>query len=176
MLADDTPLFVDGDGGGEIDPVTVPECELDTEVIVRAAFAEEKAAEPATEPDQEPVEQPEEEPAQEPVEEPDEEPAQEPVEEPEEKPAEEPITDGAPVANALVYTGEVQALVSGGEGWLFSTDCDTYSEDIPTAVDAGEYTVFYKTAEEAEAQSMVVTVAKADAVVIAPPVATVPED
>ena len=160
--------------------MTVPECELDTEVIVRAAFAEEKAAEPATEPAQEPVEQPEEEPVQKPVEEPVQEPVEEPVEkpvqEPVEEPAEEPITDGAPVANALVYTGEAQALVSGGEGWLFSTDGDTYSEDIPTAVDAGEYTVFYKTAEEAEAQSMVVTVAKADAMVIAPPVATVPED
>ena len=45
VLADDTPLFVDGDGDGKIDAVIVQECELGTEVIVRAAFTGEKAAE-----------------------------------------------------------------------------------------------------------------------------------
>ena len=72
-----------------------------------------------------------------------------------------------PVANALVYTGEAQALVSG-EGWLYSLDGETYSADIPTAVDAGDYTVYYKTAEDAEAQTMTVTVAKADVVLVIP--------
>ena len=35
-------------------------------------------------------------------------------------------------------------------------------------MDAGEYTVYYKTAEDAEAQTLTVTVAKADVVLIPP--------
>ena len=113
------------------------------------------------------------------------EPAEEPVEEPAtgeegetsgdagedgtEEPAEEPANDGAPVANALVYTGEAQALVSAGEGWLFSTDGQTYAPEIPTAVDAGEYTVYYVPAgTDGEVRSLVAIVSKADVVLIPP--------
>ena len=85
-----------------------------------------------------------------------------------EQPADEQPADGAPVANALVYTGEAQALVSAGEGWLFSVDGEAFTADIPVAVDAGDYTVFYKAAEDAEAQALTVTVAKADVVLVPP--------
>ena len=85
-----------------------------------------------------------------------------------EQPAEEQPADGAPVANALVYTGEAQALVSAGEGWLFSVDGEAFTADIPTAVDAGDYTVFFKAADDAEAQALTVTVAKADVVLVPP--------
>lgn len=93
---------------------------------------------------------------------------EEPGEETEEAPTDEHSVPDAPVANALVYTGEAQALVSTGEGWLFSMDGEAYTPDIPTAVDAGEYTVFFKAAEDAEAQAVTVTVAKADVVLIPP--------
>ena len=83
-------------------------------------------------------------------------------------PDEQPTTDTAPVANTLVYTGEAQALVSAGEGWLYSLDGEAFTADIPTAVDAGEYTVFFKAAEDAGAQALTVTVAKADVVLIPP--------
>ena len=82
----------------------------------------------------------------------------------EEQPAEE-----GPVANALTYTGEAQALVSG-EGWLYSLDGESYAAEIPVAVDAGEYTVYFKTADDAEPQTVTVTVAKAE-VSFVPPVA-----
>ena len=87
---------------------------------------------------------------------------------PEEQPADEQPANGAPVANALVYTGEAQALVSAGEGWLFSVDGEAFTADIPVAVDAGDYTVFFKAAEDAEAQALTVTVAKADVVLVPP--------
>lgn len=86
----------------------------------------------------------------------------------EEQPAEEATTDGAPVANALTYTGEAQPLVTAGEGWLFSMDGEAFTADIPTAVDAGDYTLFFKAAEDAEPQALTVTVAKADVVLIPP--------
>ena len=87
----------------------------------------------------------------------------------EEAPAEEAQpADGAPVANALTYTGEAQALVTAGKGWLFSMDGEAFTADIPTAVDAGDYTVFFKAAEDAEAQALTVTVAKADVTLIPP--------
>jgi hypothetical protein len=84
------------------------------------------------------------------------------------QPTDERPADGAPVANALVYTGEAQALVSAGEGWLFSVDGEAFTADIPVAVDAGDYTVFFKAAEDAEAQALTVTVAKADVVLVPP--------
>ena len=80
----------------------------------------------------------------------------------------------APVANALTYTGEVQALVSG-EGFLFSLDGESFSAEAPTAVNAGEYTVYFKAAEDAEAQTLTVVVAKAD-VVFTPPEAATSEE
>ena len=223
-LADGTPLFVDADEDGKIDPVIARDYELGTEVYVWAEFAdpsvseqpaeeqpteeqpaEEQPAEerPAEEPAEQPVEeepaeeQPaEEEPAEEePAEEEpaEEEPAEEesaeeqPVEEQpaEEQPAEEqpeagesaeepageePV--GEPMANELTYTGEAQALVSGKGEWLYSLDGEIYGEEIPTAVNAGEYTVYFKATEAAEPQTITVTVAKADAEFI-PPVAAV---
>ncbi len=83
---------------------------------------------------------------------------------------EEPSVEAVPAlptANALTYTGEAQALVSG-EGWLYSLDGESYGPEIPTAVDAGEYTVYFKAAGEAEAQALTVVIAKADVVFIAP--------
>ena len=70
----------------------------------------------------------------------------------------------------LTYTGEAQALVVG-EGWLYSLDGESYSEEIPTAIDAGEYTVYYIPVDaqaEAEPQTLTVTVAKADVAFTAP--------
>ena len=73
-----------------------------------------------------------------------------------------------PVANELTYTGEAQPLVSAEGEWLYSLDGETYSAEIPTAIDAGEYTVFFKAAEADEPQTLTVTVAKADVVFTAP--------
>ena len=263
-LVDGTPVFVDGDGDGEIDPVIVGKHELGTEVYVWAEFAE---TEPAEEPVVEEALADEESlVAEEPVAEEealveeeapvDEEPAkdedadlQKPspmgkVDQPEagtdEVPGdmpgaseitetepesidevdieagpaaeetssvtadaatqgasqpdlaensplesfpgaavspkgealetEEPSVEAAPAlptANALTYTGEAQALVSG-EGWLYSLDGESYGPEIPTAVDAGEYAVYFKAAGDAEAQALTVVIAKADVVFIAP--------
>ena len=78
--------------------------------------------------------------------------------------------ENAPVvANALVYTGDAQPLVTAEGEWLYSLDGESFTADIPAAVNAGVYTVYYKAAEDAEAQSVVVTVDKAD-VVFTPPV------
>lgn len=211
VLEDGTPLFVDADGDGGIDPV-IAHVDAQPEVKVWASFAEvgeqpadeqpaeeapaeeapaeEAPAEEAPAKEQPAEEAPageapaEEQPAEEvPAEEApageapaEEQPAEEapakeaPAEEQpaEEAPAEEQPTDGTPVANVLTYTGEAQALVVAGEGWLFSMDGEAFTADIPTAVDAGEYTVFYKAAEDAEAQALTVTVAKADVVLIPP--------
>ena len=188
-LADGSPLFVDADRDGQIDPVTVRESELGTEVYVWAVFTEAEAEEaPADEPAEEPAEEPVDDPADDPAEQPADgqpQPANDDgdAEEAEPSAGQEPSHDGEgggaaaltdevpgdpPVANALTYTGEAQALVSAGEGWLFSTDGETYAPDIPTAVDAGEYTVYFKAAEDAEAQSLAVAVAKADVVLIPP--------
>ena len=78
--------------------------------------------------------------------------------------------ENAPVvANALVYTGDAQPLVTAEGEWLYSLDGENFTADIPAAVNAGVYTVYYRAAEDAEAQSVVVTVDKAD-VVFTPPV------
>lgn len=55
----------------------------------------------------------------------------------------------APTANTgLVYKGTAQELISAGSAdfgtLLYSLDDTSYSEDIPTATDAGSYTVYYK--------------------------------
>ena len=244
-LVDGTPLFVDADEDGEIDPVIVRDEEMGTDVYVWAEFADPaEAEEPAEVPaeeqpaDEKSTEEPaeeepaEEEPAEEELaeeepaeeepaeeepaeEEPaeeesaeeeaaaepaEEEPAeQEPAEEepaaeesavesieepaeeqPVEEPAEEPVAEEPaeeetivePTANELTYTGEAQALVYGEGAWLYSLDGETYGEEIPTAVNAGEYTVYFKATEADEPQSITVTVAKADAE-FTPPVAAV---
>ena len=142
--------------------------------------AEEEPAEeePADEEpvDEEPAEEvpAEEEPVEEePVEE---EPAEEePVDE---EPADEEIAEALPVANELTYTGEAQALVSveGIEegAFLYSLDGEEFTAELPAAVNAGEYTVYYKAAEGAddEVSTLTVTVAKADVVLIPPVAAT----
>ncbi len=58
------------------------------------------------------------------------------------------ITAPTPIEN-LVYTGSAQALVTAGSAdfgtLLYSLEENgTYSADIPTATDAGDYTVYYK--------------------------------
>ena len=113
---------------------------------------------------------------------PDEQPAEEePAEEEaseaavEAEPVEEQPEVKAPVANALTYTGEAQALISAQGAWLYSLDGENYGEDIPTAVDAGDYTVYFKADMDAEPETLTVTVAKAD-VTFTPPVAAFIED
>ena len=53
-----------------------------------------------------------------------------------------------PEANALSYTGSSQELVTAGEGtggtFKYSTDSTNWSTSIPTKIDAGTYTVYYK--------------------------------
>lgn len=69
----------------------------------------------------------------------------------------------------LVYTGEPQELVERQEGaWTYSLDGETFSTEVPTAVNAGEYTVYMKEWEK-EAVAVVVTIARAD-VTFTPPV------
>jgi len=54
----------------------------------------------------------------------------------------------APTANDLTYTGSAQALVTAGTAtygtMVYSLDGETYSDAIPTATNAGDYTVYYK--------------------------------
>lgn len=124
------------------------------------------------------AEEPAEEPAvEEPVEEPaTEELAEEPTEEPVVEPAQDDEPEGVfipalPTANELTYTGDAQVLVTG-EGWLYSMDGENYSAELPAAVNAGEYTVYFIPADaiDAQPQAMTVTVEKAN-VVFTPPVA-----
>lgn len=73
----------------------------------------------------------------------------------------------APTANALTYNGTEQALVTAGKTtggtMLYRLDDSQWSEQIPTAKNAGEYTVWYKVQGNAEyadvaEQSLTVTV------------------
>ena len=75
----------------------------------------------------------------------------------------------APTANALTYNGTEQALVTAGKTtggtMLYRLDDSEWSEQIPTAKNAGEYTVWYKVQGDAEyadvaEQNVTVTVAK----------------
>ena len=75
----------------------------------------------------------------------------------------------APTVNALTYNGAEQALVTAGKTtggtMLYRLDDSEWSEQIPTAKNAGEYTVWYKVQGNAEyadvaEQSLTVTVAK----------------
>ena len=75
----------------------------------------------------------------------------------------------APTANALTYNGTEQALVTAGKTtggtMLYRLDNSEWSEQIPTAKNAGEYTVWYKVQGNAEyadvaEQNVTVTVAK----------------
>ena len=62
------------------------------------------------------------------------------------------VTAPAAVEN-LIYTGGSLNLVAAGTTdfgtLLYSTDDNNYSKDIPTATDAGTYTVYYKVAGDA---------------------------
>ena len=77
----------------------------------------------------------------------------------------------SPVAiEGFVYTGEPQELILPQTGdWTYSLDGETCTSELPTAVNAGEYTVYMKEGE-AEAVVITVTIAKAD-VIFTPPVA-----
>ena len=63
-----------------------------------------------------------------------------------------------------------------GAGRLYSLDGETCSAEAPVAVNAGEYTVYFKAAEEAETQALTVVIAKADVVFIAPVAAATGEE
>lgn len=60
----------------------------------------------------------------------------------------------APAANALTYNGAEQALVTAGKTtggtMLYRLDDSEWSEQLPTAKNAGEYTVWYKVQGNAE--------------------------
>ena len=75
----------------------------------------------------------------------------------------------APTANALTYNGAEQALVTAGKTtggtMIYRLNNSEWSEQIPTAKNAGEYTVWYKVQGNAEyadvaEQNVTVTVAK----------------
>ena len=192
--------FVEAEESTAEEPTEEPAVEEPAEEPTDEEPAEEPATEEpaAEEPTEEPAaeepaaEEPAEEPAaEEPTEEPAveepaaEEPAQEPsIEEEASEPAQQPsvekeVSEAAPAlptANALTYTGEAQALVTG-EGWLYSLDGEAYSAELPAAVNAGEYTVYFIPADaiDAQPQALTVTVAKAD-VVFTPPVTVTGEE
>ncbi len=77
----------------------------------------------------------------------------------------------APAAiGGLVYSGAEQQLVTAGEAlggtMVYSLDGETYGGDIPTAVNAGEYTVYYKVESDSNhndtaAASVTVTIGRA---------------
>lgn len=82
----------------------------------------------------------------------------------------------APTANALTYNGAEQALVTAGKTtggtMLYRFDNSEWSEQLPTAKNAGEYTVWYKVQGNAEyadvaEQNVTVTVAKKSVTVTA---------
>ena len=75
----------------------------------------------------------------------------------------------APTANALTYNGSEQALVTAGQTtggtMLYRLGDSEWSEQLPTAKNAGEYTVWYKVQGNAEyadvaEQNVTVTVAR----------------
>ena len=89
----------------------------------------------------------------------------------------------APVAATLeTYNGSAQILINAGSttgGTLqYKVGDGTYSEDLPTGTDAGEYTVYYKVVgnsnynDVAEASLSTITIAKATPTVTAPTAAT----
>lgn len=82
----------------------------------------------------------------------------------------------APTVNTLTYNGAEQALVAAGKTtggtMLYRLDGSEWSEQIPTAKNAGEYTVWYKVQGNAEyanvaEQNVTVTVAKKSVTVTA---------
>ena len=83
----------------------------------------------------------------------------------------ESAVEAAPAANELTYNGEAQALVAAGTAengaMVYSLDGAEYSEEIPAAANAGEYTVYYKVIgdsnhKDTEAEAVTVTISKKD--------------
>ena len=75
----------------------------------------------------------------------------------------------APTANTLTYNGSAQELITAGSAdggeMQYSLDGEAYSADIPTATNAGEYTVYYKVVGDANhndtvAETVTVTIGK----------------
>ena len=76
------------------------------------------------------------------------------------------IVPGSAANGIMVYKLDKEQETDANEPFIFDND---YSEDIPTAVDAGEYTVWYMVIgnegyENTDAKSLTVTIAKADPV------------
>lgn len=81
----------------------------------------------------------------------------------------DPTITKAPEAKTLTYTGEAQALIeagtaTGGNLTYSLEEEGTYSTDIPTGTDRGNYTVYYKVEGDinhnnTSAQSLAVTIA-----------------
>ena len=85
----------------------------------------------------------------------------------EEAAGDESSSTTAVAVEGLIYTGEPQTLITPLPGtWLYSLDGEEYSTELPTGVNAGEYTVYMKNGETVEV--VTVTIAKADVVFTAP--------
>ena len=88
------------------------------------------------------------------------------------------ITTAPSAKTGLLYNGEVQELITAGTtnfGDLLSYSLDgvNYSADIPTATDAGTYTVYYKVENsdnwnEVDAKNITVSITKATPTFTAP--------
>ncbi len=83
----------------------------------------------------------------------------------------------APTAKSLTYTGKSQALVNAGSTtggkMYYSLDGTNYSTSVPTAIDAGTYTVYYNVRggtdyNDVAAKTVSVTINKATPAVTAP--------
>ena len=82
----------------------------------------------------------------------------------------EPTVTAPTAVDGLIYNGEAQTLIGAGsttEGTtlLYSLDGTDYSTDLPSAVNAGDYTVYYKvkgnsTYADVDAKSLTVTIGK----------------
>ena len=77
----------------------------------------------------------------------------------------------APAAKTPTYTGEAQDIISAGsteDGTIiYSLNGETYVETIPTGINAGEYTAYYKVIgdknhKDSEAATVSVTINKAE--------------
>ena len=85
-------------------------------------------------------------------------------------PADSSVTAPPAAVQDLVYTGQLQALVTAGTAdggtMVYSLDGETYTAELPTATDAGTYTVWYmvqgdKNHNNSTPASVEVTIAKA---------------
>jgi|GEM_PF-5402448 len=83
----------------------------------------------------------------------------------------------APSANTLTYNGDAQTLVAAGSangGTLqYSIDGESFTADVPSATNAGEYTVYYRVVGDANhldvaAQTVNVTISQAEVALTAP--------